>query len=281
MSPFSGSVAVVTGGGSGIGAALAHEVAVRGARVAVADIRLEAAKEIAAQIGDAARAYHVDVTDAASVEALAHDVAKDFGGVNLLFANAGVIVGGTLDETSAQDFAWMYDVNVTGLFRTVSAFLPALLAQAADGKTARIINTGSENSVGLPISGATTAYTGTKHAVLGLSDGLRRDLKDRGVAVTVFCPGIVATNLADARRTRPERYGGAYALPEEQLNWVSGFMQEHGRTPAWTALLCCEGIERGDFIIITDPRIRGLAEVRHAEVEAALDLLDRRLAESA
>ena len=279
MSSFSNTVAVVTGGGSGIGAALAREAASRGARVAVADLRPEAAREVAAQIGEAARGYQVDVTDAASLEMLARDVAQDFGGVNLLFANAGVVVGGTLEETSPQDFAWMYDVNVSGLFRTVRAFLPALLEQAANGKTARIINTGSENSVGLPVSGATTAYTGTKHAVLALSDGLRRDLKDRGVAVSILCPGIVPTNIADGRRTRPERYGGAFALPTDQAAQVMDFMNEHGRSAASTALLCCEGIERGDFIIITDPSIRGLAEPRHREVEAALDLLDRRLAQ--
>jgi NAD(P)-dependent dehydrogenase (short-subunit alcohol dehydrogenase family) len=282
MNPFKDSVAIVTGGGSGIGAALAREAAQQGARVAVADVRLNAAQSVAnaiAACGNTARAFAVDVVDPDSLTLLAAAVARDLGEANILFANAGVASGGKVSETTLNDFSWMYDVNVTGLFLTVRQFLPSIVAQSVKGRPAHIVITASENSLGLPVAHPSTAYTGTKHAVLGLSEGLRRDLKDDGVKVTVLCPGLVATNIAHGRQTRPAKYGGAVELPADQANRVRALMEKGAQDPRLTAQLCCEGIARGDFLVITDPKIRAIAERRHREVEAALALIDRRIAE--
>lgn len=276
---FEGSVAVVTGGGSGIGKALCEQLAQRGARVAIADLFIDAAQAAAAAIGKGARAFACDVGDRAQVDALASDVARDFGTVNMAFANAGIAVSGTVQDTDLREFQWLFDVNVGGVFNMMQAFVPLLLATAQKGQVARFISTGSENSVGVPLTSPSSVYTATKHAVLGLTDALRRDLAGTGVDVSIFCPSVVATRVWDARRSRQDRYGGASAMPADFAAHAEKAMAAHGMTADRTAQLTLEGIERGDFIIITDPRIRQITLSREQAVNAALDLCDRHHAE--
>lgn len=275
---FEGLVAVVTGGGSGIGKAVCEALAQRGARVAVADLAEDSAQAVARSLGGDARAYSCDVASRDAVQALAAAVRADFGGANLVFANAGVAVGGKLEDTDPLDFQWVFDVNVGGVFHTVQAFLPMLREAAGAGQAARLILTGSENSLGLPLTAPTSAYTATKHAVLAMGDALRRDLAETGVTVSVVCPGVVATRVWDARRARQDRYGGASAMPEEFAARAEKAMATHGMAPELTALQAIEAIERGDFLVITDPRIRQITAPRIAEINAALDLCEARLA---
>ncbi len=274
-------VAVITGGASGIGKALAAQAATRGMAVAIADIEIDRAEATAASLGSQGnvRGYGCDVTDPESLARLAQSVEGDFGAVNYLFNNAGVAAGGTLAATSAADAAWVMSVNFMGVFHSVQAFLPLLKEAASRGQMARIINTGSENSLGLPALGPTSVYTASKHAVLGLSDALRRDLKDSGVAVSILCPGLVQTDIYDSYRNRPESFGGERRISEKRAEAVVGMMQKAGQVPQVTAQLCFDGIDNDEFIIIGDPRIRTFAARRHVEVEAALDRTDARIAE--
>jgi NAD(P)-dependent dehydrogenase (short-subunit alcohol dehydrogenase family) len=265
---------VVTGGGSGIGRALCEALAQRGARVAVADLLVETAREVAERIGNGARAYACDVSDRTQVQALAHAVAADFGGADMVFANAGVALAGKLCDTDPREFAWLFDVNVGGVFHTAQAFMPMLLASADSGRPARIIITGSENSVGLPLSGPSSAYTATKHALLGMADALQRDLAEDSVAVSIFCPSLVATRVWDARRARPERYGGPSAMPEDYANFADKSLKQFGMRPEDTVAQVIAAIERGEHLIITDPRIRQITTPRAAAVEAALATCD-------
>ena len=274
-------VAVITGGASGIGKALSQLAAARGMAVAVADIEAERAEATAAEItaaGGKARGFVCDVTNPASLADLAGAVRAEWGAANLLFNNAGVCGGSTLEATSAADAQWTLSVNVMGLIHTTQAFLPLLREAAGRGELARIINTGSENSVGLPALGPTTVYTASKHAVLGLSDGLRRDLKDSGIAVSVLCPGFVQTDIYDSYRNRPNDFGGEKRVSAKRAEMVVGMMEKIAQTPDVTARICFDGIDGNEFIIIADPRIRVFAEKRHAEVAAALDRTDARLA---
>ena len=275
---FKDAVVVVTGAASGIGRALAELAVRRGAHVAVADIEIAKATDAAAAInaacaGDAGRAmpFQVDVSDAESFRALAVSVARDLGPVNVLFNNAGVFAMGGLDRTSANNFRWVFEVNVFGTFNGVSAFLPALQASAAAGRLAHIVNTGSENSLGLPPGGQFTAYTATKHAILGMSDGLRRDLKSSGIGVSVVCPGAVNTGLWNSARNRPGSLGGPKPSPAGLAQALA-----HGQDPADVARMAFEGMDAGEFIIVTNPAIRKMAEQRNAEVAQALDMADRR-----
>jgi NAD(P)-dependent dehydrogenase (short-subunit alcohol dehydrogenase family) len=278
MANLRGAVVVVTGAAGGIGQGLARAVAERGARVAAVEISGERADAAAVAIGFGSRGYACDVSDLDSVRALADAVERDFGGVNLVFANAGVAVGGKLTDTDPDEFQWMIDVNVRGAFNTALAFVPALEKAAAKGMAARLILTGSENSVGLPETGIFTAYTVTKHAILAMADGLRRDLEGTDVAVTIFCPGLVNTGLWDSRAHRQDRYGGAAQVAPEFAERAKRAMEANGQDPDLTARLVLEGIDRDEFLIITDPVIRRFATRRHNEVDAALDALDSRMA---
>ncbi|HKX78202.1 MAG TPA: SDR family NAD(P)-dependent oxidoreductase [Novosphingobium sp.] len=276
-SEFEGACTVVTGGGSGIGLSLAKALAARGARVAIADIDGARALAAAEEIGHGARGYLCDVSDRQSLAALAADVEAHLGGASFVFANAGVCIHGSpLHETDPAEFDWLFDVNVRGTFNTIHAFAPQVLAQAAGGRPARFVLTGSENSVGLPFQGVMTAYTATKHAIMALADGLRRDLEGSGVGVSIVCPGPVNTGLWDSRRSRPDRFGGNAPLAGEEAHASAGFFANFVH-PDETARLCLEGMANDEFIIITEPYIRGFAEKRHAEVQAALALADERV----
>ena len=265
--------AVVTGGGSGIGAALAAALAQRGAHVAVADISGDDAAGVAARIGPAARAYQCDVSDIDSVRALRSDVARDFRSVNFLFANAGVFIEGPLHETRPEELAWLFDVNVKGVYNAVHTFAPMLLEQGAKQAPARVVMTGSENSLGLPFQGVMSAYTATKHAVMAIADALRRDLEGTGVGVTIICSGAVDTRIWDARRARPDQYGGAAAAPQDLAERAAEIFRTIGQRPDVTARLCLEAVEQDRFLVIADAKIGDYARKRHDEVLEALDWL--------
>tara|TARA_R110000850_G_scaffold80010_18_gene172129 strand:+ start:628 stop:1473 length:846 start_codon:yes stop_codon:yes gene_type:complete len=271
---FEGLRIVVTGGGSGIGRALCEAMAQRGARVAVADLLVDTASEVASSIGSGAKAYACDVSDRQQVQALADAVATDFGGIDMVFANAGVALAGKLCDTDPREFAWLFDVNVGGVFYTAQAFVPMLRTSAATGRRARFVITGSENSVGLPLTGPSSAYTATKHALLGMANALQRDLAEDKVAVSIFCPGVVATRVWDARRARPERYGGVSAMPEDYAAFAEKAMKEIGMRAEDAVVQVIAAIERGEHLIFTDPRIRKITEPRVAAIESALDVCD-------
>jgi NAD(P)-dependent dehydrogenase (short-subunit alcohol dehydrogenase family) len=221
--------------------------------------------------GGLAQAYEVDVTDSASVERLASAATNAFGGVNLVFNNAGVFTFGALERTKPADFRWVFEVNVFGSYNCMMAFLPLLRETAKGGGLAHIVNTGSENSLGVPPMGPFTAYTATKHAVLGMSDGVRRDLEGSGVGVSILCPGPVNTRLWDSASARQDRFGGPRQAPPAAAEAL-----KNAQSPADVARITFEGIDGDEFLIVTDPEIRKFAQKRTAEIETALDLIDRR-----
>jgi NAD(P)-dependent dehydrogenase (short-subunit alcohol dehydrogenase family) len=275
---LNGRRVVVTGAGSGIGFALARHAAQAGAQVAIVDILMDKAKAAAAEIGALgadARGFGCDVTQPAEVDRLKDAIMLELGGADIFFNNAGVGVGGRVDEISPEDWAWTFAVNVTGIANCVRVFTPVLRAAAAEGREAWFVNTGSEHSLGIPTIGANNAYTASKHAVLGLSDVMRSDLSADGIKVAVLCPGLVSTRLYDAGTSRPEAFGGAFSLPSEHRAQFIEVMKT-GQDPALTAAICFEGLERGDFIIIADPDVRSFAEARINEIQRALDVIDER-----
>jgi len=275
MFDVKGKVVAVTGAASGIGRALADESARRGAKVAVADLdharAIAVAQEIAAGGGEA-RGFAVDVTSQESVEAMVAAVVSAFGGVNVAFNNAGVFTGGPLEKTRTPDFDWVFDVNVKGLFYAIKAFLPELRRAAGAGELAHMVNTGSENSVSIPTSGMFSAYCATKHAALGLTDSLRRDLQGSGIGVTLVCPGMVQTELWNAKRSRHDRYGGVKLAPPEGVESM-----KEGRSAQDTATTVFQGLEAGEFMILTDPRMGPATQSRLDEVAQALAVCDARV----
>ncbi|MBI4953603.1 MAG: SDR family NAD(P)-dependent oxidoreductase [Myxococcales bacterium] len=187
-----GKVAIVTGAASGIGRALAGELALAGADVVLADIDepgAVAAASDAATRGGRAEAVRVDVTDAAAVEALVTRVGAERGRLDFMFNNAGIaFIGDTLSMT-LEDWNRIIDVNLRGVVHGVRAAY-AYMAARGDG---HIVNTASVSGL-IPAPGF-TAYAASKHAVVGLSVSLRAEAAPRGVRVSCACPGFIDTPL--------------------------------------------------------------------------------------
>jgi short-subunit dehydrogenase len=202
MKSFRGRVAAITGAGSGIGRALAVELAGRGCDLALSDINeigLAETAERARAAGVRVTTKRVDVADRAAVYAWADEVARDHGKVNLIFNNAGVALGATVEGARDEDLEWLMDINFWGVVHGTRAFLPHLKA-AGEG---HVVNISSIfGLIGVP---AQSAYNAAKFAVRGFTESLRQelDIMRCGVSSTSVHPGGIKTNIARAARTDP------------------------------------------------------------------------------
>jgi len=262
---FGDCVAVVTGGASGIARSLAFALAREGAKLVIADLQPEPAEQVAAELdalGAEAMAVQCDISEADAVEHLANETIKRFGGINLLCNIAGVTVVDKLHETAPSDIEWLFHVNVFGMCNTVRCFTPELQASAKRGEVAHIINASSGFGVAMPSMGPTlpSAYAGTKHAIVGLSDAMRSELAEDGIGVSVFCPGLVNTQTWNSKSFRQDRFGGP----------VPGTVDSRARVEAWgqdpdeTAAMIVDRVKRGDFYILP------LDETARATMERAI-----------
>jgi 3-hydroxybutyrate dehydrogenase len=192
---FEGTVAVVTGGGSGIGAAVAHELAREGAAVIVAARRTERIERVATEIRGAAGkawAVHCDVTDAASVNDLARAATRHAGAVDILVNNAGVAHSAPLAKTTLEDWNRVLAVNATGTFLCTRAFLSGMLER----RRGSIVNVASV--AGLEGGRYIAAYAAAKHAVIGLTKSVAAEVEGTGVTCNAVCPGFVDTEMTEA-----------------------------------------------------------------------------------
>ena len=188
---FRGKQAIVTGAGSGIGAALCRTLVAAGADVVCTDIDGDAAERTAAGLGAKARATRLDVTDAAAVQAVVDDVVARSGHLDMMFNNAGIVWGGDTELLTLDQWNAIIDVNIRGVVHGVAAAYPLMVRQGHG----HIINTAS--MAGLTAAGQVTSYVMTKHAVVGLSMALRSEAAARGVGVLVVCPAAVETPILD------------------------------------------------------------------------------------
>jgi NAD(P)-dependent dehydrogenase (short-subunit alcohol dehydrogenase family) len=248
---------VITGAASGIGKALAEMLSTQGAQLLLADIESERVADLTAGLKGAIAAT-CDVSDHASVEALAEAAQSALGGVDLVFANAGTILNGPLVKSTPEEFDWLMGVNLRGAWSSLTIFARAMLAQDEGG---RICVTASEHSLGLQHTGS-GIYTASKQAVLALAEVLRAELPDK-VGISVFCPGLVSTGLADA--VRP----GHLRQPKEQQLEFSRAVQAQGMSAADAAQAAIAGTSRGDFLIVTHPNSFAPAQRRFTEIENA------------
>jgi len=189
---YSRAVALVTGGASGIGRALSHELAHRGATVVLADLQdqeAEAGAEAIRRAGGSARAEHLEVADTHAFESLVAEVFAREGRLDYVFNNAGIGVGGLFEHQTAEDFSRIVAVNLTGVLNGVRAVWPRFLAQGFG----HVVNTASV--AGLTATPFASTYAMTKHAVVGLSRALRSEGERRGVRVSALCPGAIRTPI--------------------------------------------------------------------------------------
>lgn len=207
-----GHLALITGGGSGIGEGIARAMADHGARVIVVDVNAAGADRVAAAIGGDAAAYALDVTDRAACDALAAAIRRDIGPISALVNNAGIIRRGVVEAAATRaDWDATMAVNLDGPYNMVTAFLDQLKARQGS-----IINIGSIQSfVALPNS---AAYTSSKHAVRGLTKALAIELSPQGVRVNAIGPGLIATPLnADARQNPDYMKNFEHRIPMRRL----------------------------------------------------------------
>ncbi len=194
--------AVVTGGASGIGRALALLFAREGAHVVVADLDEAGMAETVAGVGKAGRrglAVKTDVSRLADVQALADRAFRELGAVHVVCNNAGVALWGGLESVTHQDWEWAMGVNLWGVIHGVEAFVPRMVAGKQPG---HVVNTAS--MAGLIASQGLGIYNTTKYAVVGLSETLQKDLRGYDIGVSVLCPMGVHTNIRQSDRNRPD-----------------------------------------------------------------------------
>jgi NAD(P)-dependent dehydrogenase (short-subunit alcohol dehydrogenase family) len=214
-SKFNGVCGAITGGADGIGLGLGRAFGKRGARVALLDIRSDAALAAAETLrGEGIDAIGVgcDVTDVTSLKEAAAIVANAFGGIGLLWANAGVGIAGHLSTVKAKHVDWVYAVNVKGMIDTVQTFWPMLLAASG---TRHVGFTGSSNTLGHISNGPLSVYAASKWAAVGIAEGVCAQAIGLGMGATIFCPGLLDTRIWDGGRARPDRFGGPVHQAEE------------------------------------------------------------------
>ena len=217
MKHLNGRVAAITGAGSGIGRALATDLAGRGTHLALSDIdEVGLAETVGLCEGRGVKvtSQRLDVADRAAVKAWAQQVVDDHGKVNLIFNNAGVALGATVEGESYDDFHWLMDINFWGVVHGTKAFLPHLKA-SGEGHVVNI-----SSVFGLVSIPAQSAYNAAKFAVRGFTDALRMELEIEGapVSATTIHPGGIKTNIARSARfdeSMSDVGGAVDATPDE------------------------------------------------------------------
>lgn len=268
MKDLKGKVAVVTGGASGIGFALAERAARDGMRVVIADIEsgsLAAAEEKLRAAGAEVLAVVTDVSRREGVEALRDRALARFGGVHLLCNNAGVATGGMTWELTHEDWSWILGVNLWGVIHGIRAFVPAMIAS---GEECHVVNTAS--MAGLLAGPGMAPYNATKHAVVAISESMYHELNMTGarVRVSVLCPGWVNTRIFESERNRPAELAAtgslrgrpAFAAAEE----MGRQLLAAGLPPAEVADQVFHAVGEERFWILTHDNFKPLVTERFA-----------------
>jgi len=267
MKDIAGKVAFITGGASGIGLGIAKAFRGAGMKVMIADIRADHLRKAGTLFrGDREylNAIQLDVTDREAMARAAAETERVFGKIHVLVNNAGVGVTGPLKEATFDDWDWGMEVNLGGVINGIVTFLPYLLKHGEGG---HIINTSSMGAV-VPMKVA-SIYIAAKSAVLGLSEVMRGELAPDNIVVSAFCPGPVATNIAQSGQLRPEKYRAntGFTKYEQQLS-------QRPNDPNWMSIdECGERVLRGmlndDLFIMTHREFKEGSAERFAAIQAA------------
>lgn len=255
---FSQRVAVIVGGGSGLGRAVAKGLARQGAKIVVADFdgpRMDRTVEEVLRLGasEAAIALGTDIRSDTSVHSLVRDSVRSMGRVDLVVNAAGVLLQGKLEKISGDDWAWMLETNLVGAVRTSTAYLPHMKARGS-GHIVNVVSHG-----GLAPSDPMALPYDTGHAALALfSEGLARQLRGTGVGVSIFCPGAKGPRIG--QNTRSRGIGRLFSSPDRAPD-VSQQLEQLAST-------LIEGLHDPRFLILGDPSEASMLEGRWGQVDA-------------
>ena len=257
-----GKIAVVTGGASGIGKGIATQFVAEGMWVIIADIERDALDKTAGEIG--AVGVPVDVSDAASVRALARAARELYGTVHVVCNNAGIGPMAAIKDLTMDDWHWMLGVNLYGVIHGVHTFLPMLRANPDGGW---IVNTAS--MAGLAAPTRIGAYAAAKYGVVALSEVLAAGPAAEGsrVGVSVLCPGTVRTNIGTSSRNRPAD------LPDRGLRDVDIQLEDNPNYrwigPEEAGAVVVRAVKRGYLYALTHPDGYPQVRQRHEAIAAA------------
>ena len=284
MQELNGKVAVVTGGGSGIGRAMALAFADEGMDVAIGDIEAGPAEAVADEIrakGRRAIAVTCDVTDLASVRALAEATkVRELGGAHVVCNNAGVVAGRPTAELSESDWSWVLGVDLHGVVNGIQAFLPGLVEQGEG----HIVNTSSIAGLIALAAPNIISYTAAKYGVVGITETLHGELRDQGIGASVLCPGVVNTRIGESGRNRPDAMGGPPSAPAAPIELPPGvepprIVGGNVIEPEGVAQRVVAAVKNNDLYIVTHPDTRKAVEARFGAILAAYDKLEASLVE--
>lgn len=270
MQTFQDRVAVITGGGSGLGLAMARRFAREGMRLVLADVQPDALAGAVAEFeaaGTPVLGVRCDVSKQADVDALRDAALERFGKVHVLCNNAGVAPGGLAWESTIEDWQWCLGVNVYGVIHGLRSFVPHLLAQ---NEPAHIVNTASV--AGLLSPPGMAIYCVSKHAVVTLTECLHHDLAAKSdlVKASVLCPAYVPTGISDSERNRPAELRNApREMTPEDLAREEALRHavKSGRITADdVAERVFEAVRDERFYILTHQKIKGAIETRMQDI---------------
>ncbi len=245
MLDLNGRWVLVTGAASGIGRETALAFARQGADVVAVDLDADRLAEISGQVEAAGRRClpaGCDVSDPAAVDALAAQVLAEAGPPDVVVNNAGVAFLGPFLDTPLSAWSQVMGVNVMGVVHVSRAFLPAMIAA---GGVRRLVNVSS--AAGINAVPNLSAYSASKHAVLGLSDSLAVELRDTGVGVTAVCPGIIDTPIVRNRRAV------AASVPDSALDRLDKQYKARGVHPSVVAERIVRAVRRGEELVLVGP----------------------------
>ncbi|MEX2524791.1 MAG: SDR family NAD(P)-dependent oxidoreductase [Gammaproteobacteria bacterium] len=251
MKKLSGKTAFITGGASGVGLGLAKVFTGAGMKVVIADIRqdhLDEAMEFFKDKDLPVHAINVDITDREAMARAAGETVDVFGKVHVLCNNAGINLFKSVEESTYEDWDWLIDINLNGVFNGIKAFLPRM---EAHGEGGHIVNTASMAAF---VAGATAGiYTATKFAVRGLSESLRLSLAEKNIGVSILCPGLVKSKIYESEKIRPEHLTRSDHEVDEE--WLKRLEQVHemGMDPIEVGEKTLRGIRNNDFYILSHP----------------------------
>lgn len=253
LAQVKGKTAFVTGGSSGIGLGIARVLSAAGMKVVFtyrSSAHRDAALATFPKENAGVHAISLDTTDRDGMARAADEAEAKFGPVHLLVNNAGVGLPELLSTVSWRDWDWAMDVNVNGVFNGIRTFLPRMLEH---GEGAHIMATSSSAGI---VAGTLGVYATTKFAVVGMMESLRAEMVGRNIGVSVFCPGLVRSDIFDFGRNRPAAHGSAQAAagPPPLLEG-SGPVDLMGSAmdPMEAGRQVLEGIRRNDLYILSHP----------------------------
>jgi NAD(P)-dependent dehydrogenase (short-subunit alcohol dehydrogenase family) len=274
MKDVEGKVAFITGGDSGIGLGIARAFTDAGMKVVITyrtQSHLDEAMKYLQAAGDRVHAIALDVTDRAAMEKAADETIKVFQKVHVVVNNAGVAIIGGLSSATYDDWDWGMGVNVNGVFNGVRTFLPRIKSHNEGGA---VVATSS--LAGLLGHGPAGVYTASKFAVVGMMEALRNELAGGNIGVSVFCPGIVNTNIGSSARNRPSTMADTGFKPDPKMfaDMPKAMRDMRGPPPGMDALEAGQrvltGMRNNDLYILTTPEFEQEFRARGEAIVASL-----------